>query len=126
MSVFTSTYALVLDELIVATVRASNANGPSAASPANVAGATAKSVPTTAPALSRGAATSDTQVVLTWTGLTVDADTGSSAIINYKLYYDNGDGAATTFSLLGSTGGATSFTQNSGAGGIVAGVTYRY
>jgi fibronectin type 3 domain-containing protein len=126
MSVFTSTYALVLDELIVATVKANNANGASAASTANVAGATAKSVPTTAPALSRGAATSDTQVVLTWTGLSVAADTGSSAITNYKLYYDNGDGAATTFSLLGSTGGATSFTQNAGAGGISAGVTYRY
>lgn len=110
MSVFTATYGLPLDTLIEVRVAANNANGMSAFSPINVAGATAKSVPTTAPALSRGAATSDTQVVLTWTGLAANADTGSSAITNYKLYYDNGDGAATTFTLLGSTGGATTFT----------------
>lgn len=78
MSVFTSgPYSLVLNELIVAQVIAINANGPSAASPVNVAGATAMSVPTTAPALVRDASTSDTQVVLTWTGLTASADTGN-------------------------------------------------
>lgn len=126
MSVFTTTYGLLLDALIEVQVAATNANGMSAYNTINVAGATAKSVPTTAPALSRGATTSDTQVVLTWTDLTLAADTGSSVITNYKVYFDNGDGAATTFTLLGSTGGATTFTQNSGAGGIVAGTVYRY
>lgn len=111
MSVFTgATYGLLLNELIVAKVIAINANGPSAASPVNVAGATAKSVPVNAPTIVRGAGTSDTQVVLTWTGLTLDADTGASPITNYKLYFDNGVSSATTFTFLGSTGGATSFT----------------
>jgi hypothetical protein len=78
MSVFTSSpYNLVLNELIVAEVIAINANGPSAASPPNVAGATAMSVPATAPTLAKDASTSDTQVVLTWTGLTASADTGN-------------------------------------------------
>lgn len=126
MSVFTTTYGLLLDALIEVKVAATNANGMSAYNTVNVAGATAKSVPTTAPALSRGVTTSDTQVVLTWTDLTLTADTGSSAITNYKVYYDIGDAAATTFTLLGSTGGATTFTQNTGAGGIVAGTVYRY
>lgn len=76
MSVFTTTYGLPLDALIEVKVAAINANGMGAYNTVNVAGATAKSVPTTAPALSRGAATSDTQVVLTWTGLAASADTG--------------------------------------------------
>ena len=59
MSVFTTTYSLALNELIIAEVIAINANGASAASPANSAGATVMSVPTTAPALARGSATSD-------------------------------------------------------------------
>lgn len=82
MSVFTSTYGLPLNTLIEVQVAAINANGASAYSPVNVAGATAKSVPTTAPALSRGPTTSDTQVVLTWTALSANADTG-------KFYYLN-------------------------------------
>ncbi len=78
MSVFTSSpYNLILNELIVAQVIAINGNGPSAASAPNVAGATAMSVPTTAPALVRSATTSDTQLVLTWTGLTAVTDTGN-------------------------------------------------
>ena len=79
MSVLTSApYNLVLDDLIVARVIAINSIGESTPSTANVdaAGAHAKSAPTTAPALGRGVTTSDTQVVLTWTGLTANADTG--------------------------------------------------
>jgi hypothetical protein len=82
MSVFTTTYGLLLDDLIEVQVAAINANGMSDYNTINVAGATAKSVPTTAPALSRGAATSDTQVVLTWTGLTATADTGKSCFLD--------------------------------------------
>jgi hypothetical protein len=79
MSVFTNApYGLPLDALIEVQVAAINANGMSAYSTVNVAGATAKSVPTTAPTLSRGAGTSDTQVVLTWTGLSASSDTGKS------------------------------------------------
>jgi hypothetical protein len=126
MSVFETTYALPINTLIEVRVAAINGLGTSDWNALNIVGATAKRVPTTAPTLSATGATSDTQVVLTWTGLSVDADTGASPITNYKLYYDNGDGAATTFTLLGSTGGATTFTQNSGAGGITGGTVYRY
>ena len=62
MSVFTtSPFTLALDALIVVQVAPINANGQASSySPINSAGATVKSVPTTAPTLSRGAGTSDT------------------------------------------------------------------
>lgn len=128
MSVFTtSPFMLGLDALIVVQVAPINANGQATTfSPINSAGARVKGVPTTAPTLTRGAGTSDAQVVLTWTALTGDGATGFSAVTNYKLFYDNGVSGATTFTFLGSTGGATSFTQDAGAGGITPGTVYRY
>lgn len=75
-----SPYSLTYGTLVQATVQAQNAIGWSTASTANAAGATIQTVPIATPTLARGSSTSTGSIHITWNALSVDSDTGGSAI----------------------------------------------
>lgn len=77
--------ALVYNSLVFVQVSAYNINGWSVASVRNTVGARVKVVPTRMNDVTRGSLTSETQIELTWSPITIDADTGGSQIISYNV-----------------------------------------
>jgi hypothetical protein len=91
MAKFTATpLSLSLSDLIVVRASAYNANGWSTVSTPNTSGAKVRTIATTMHAPVRDASSSDTQIVLTWSTLTGDADTGGATILSYGLEWDAG------------------------------------
>lgn len=82
-----SPYNYVLGETIVVKVLAYNAEGWSAASSATTAGtAVLQTIPTTMTTLSRGSSTTGSQIEVTWTALSTDAQKGGAvSILSYHL-----------------------------------------
>lgn len=88
MGVFTvPPYSLSPNAAILATVEALNGVGYSPVSTDNTVYGTVKVAPTTSPVLANGASTSNTQVQLDWSELTVLANVGYSAVTSYNIYY---------------------------------------
>jgi hypothetical protein len=58
----------------------------------------------------RGSATSASQIQILWTALTTATETGSSTILSYNLYWDNGLGGDPTIQVTDSL--VTSFIIN--------------
>jgi hypothetical protein len=58
----------------------------------------------------RGSATSASQIQILWTALTTAAETGSSTILSYNLYWDNGLGGDPAIQVTDSL--VTSFIIN--------------
>jgi len=117
-------FALVLNDPVLAKVRAHNLLGWSAAySPPTVAGGTIKTEPAAPPtAPTEGAATDDTQVQVEWAALTGD-DAGQEPITLYAVYWDAG-GTTWPLLVLQSAGSFTfSFTQSAG---VEPGGAYRF
>lgn len=86
-----STFGLAEGDLIVAVVESLNTIGYSASSPENTAGALVQVEPGAPPsAPTRGAATSDSQLVVDYAPY---SDDGGSPILAYALDIDRGDGA---------------------------------
>jgi hypothetical protein len=126
MSVFTSQpYNYVLGDVIVFRVSAYNANGWSDPSEENTSGATAKTTPAAMNAPVRDASSSESQIVVTWTALSGDAETGGASILSYILEWDEGSGGADWEVLTGHTVKtlSTSFTISSG---LVPGTAYLF
>jgi hypothetical protein len=74
----------------------------------------------------RGSRTDDTRVEITWTEITLAAETGGSAITSYNLQWNSGDGSEDFVDLVGqeySEYTSTSYLLNSG---VVAGTTYKF
>jgi hypothetical protein len=63
-----------------------------------------------------GAATSETQVELTWSALTTDAETGGATILSYNVEWDAGAADGNWVSLIGygADSSATTYTVTSG------------
>jgi hypothetical protein len=117
-------FSLVLNDQVLAKVRAHNLLGWSTAySPPTVAGGTIKTEPRQPPtAPAEGSATDDTQIQVDWAALTGD-DTGRDPVTLYAVYWDAG-GATWPLLTLQSTGAFTfSFIQTSG---ITPGAAYRF
>jgi hypothetical protein len=95
MTVFTtSPFSLAIGDLIVATVEALNAKGYAAPSPENTSGASAETLPTVGPSAYRGAATSTSQLEVTWDAVAGSPDDGGAAVTDYYVYWDAGTGAS--------------------------------
>lgn len=114
-------------DLIVAVVSAVNSKGVGPASEANSVGELAQlppAAPTTAP--TRGAGTSDGQLDVGWAFLTLDSETGGSAVVSYALDVD--DGAGGSFNeIVGGSPTTNPYTLNSKivTTAIASGATYR-
>jgi len=122
MSVFTDPpYSYTLGNVIAFRVSAQNANGWGDTSTPNTAGAEGKTIPATMNAPTRGSGTSESQIVVDWDTLTLDADTGGSDILSYNLQWYT----TTWEDLVGypSDSLLTSFTITSG---LTAGTSYDF
>lgn len=119
-----SDYGYVRGQLVTFRARAQNDDGWGDYSNVNSAGATVMTVPTTMGALSEGAATSSTQVEVTWSALTTTEQTGASPITSYQLEWDNNSGGSTWTDIAGvsSPYTSTSFVKT----GVTAGATYQF
>jgi len=118
-------YSLItIGTLVEVKVQAMNGNGWSTLSSANTVGATIETEPTTMNAPQRGGLTSQTQIEVTWSALSIANDKGGSAITitSYHLQMFDG-GSWTTLVGLSPQSTATSFTVSSG---IVAGTSYQF
>ena len=86
MATFTAApFNLARGVLIRARGSARNSNGWSTVSDTNTIGATVRTPPTFMNPPARDPASSDTQIVLTWTGIATQADTGGSPVLSYGL-----------------------------------------
>jgi hypothetical protein len=122
MSVLTaSPFSLVVGANIVARVEALNAIGYSAPSVDNTVIATVRSPPTVAPTLSRDSSTSETQTVLSWTGITTSPSNGGSAVTSYTVYKDAQVNPANVVCTV-----AAPATTCSPSHAFAAGTTYSY
>jgi hypothetical protein len=81
-------------------------------------------VPQAMGAPSEGAATSSTQIQVTWSALTTTVDIGGTAITSYQLDWDEGT-PGTWAPLVGASSDdtSTSFVQTAG---VVAGSSYQF
>jgi hypothetical protein len=86
-------YSLLLQDLVVARVRASNELGAGAYSPDNTVGALIETEPAAMASPTRGSGTGPASIELQWALLTSPAD-GHSAVTTYELYWDAGAGSA--------------------------------
>ena len=96
-------FSLLRSELVRARARAFNPNGWSIESGTNAAGATVRTPPTFMYPPIRDPASSDSQVVLTWSPLTAEADTGGAIILSYGLEWDAGSEGVSWTALAGFT-----------------------
>lgn len=101
-------YALVLNDPVLAKVRAYNLIGwgDYSAATAGFGAGTITTEPAAPPtAIAEGANTDDEQLHITWTALTGD-DAGQETITSYEVRWDTGDGGSTwtllTFQMTGS------------------------
>ncbi len=99
MSTLTTTYGLLFGEIVVVRITATNVNGDSVPSIPNVSGASIKQKPVIMSQPERGALTSQTQISVTWTALTSNADIGNSAILSYNLEWDANTNQGTWYHL---------------------------
>lgn len=96
-----SDFNLIYDTLIQARVYAINSKGTGSASATLTSGAQVRTVPT-APAIPfRGDFTDEVMIQVNWTALSTAAETGNSAILSYRLYWDN-QGGTTSYYLMDS------------------------
>lgn len=110
-------YGYTVNTLVKVYVSAHNSYGYGSASSVNTAGARVRTVPIAPATPTVGSTATDTQVLISWTGLTYGVDTGLAAITSYSLYSDNADGSGdfdeiatgliTSYLATGLTGGAT-------------------
>lgn len=93
-------YELILQDLVVARVRAYNERGWGSWSVDNAAGALIETEPSQMASPTRGSATGTDRLELEWT-LLVSPDDGYSAVTTYALYWDAGTVGSTWTSLVG-------------------------
>jgi FtsP/CotA-like multicopper oxidase with cupredoxin domain len=119
MSTLTSaTYAYAFDDLVVVRAKATNSHGSAVDySDDNTLGAKIRTVPIIITTLAVSSY-SDSQITLTWTGLTAP-DNGNSAVLNYMIESDYG--TTTTYTPVITTS-STSYTFTP----TVGGTTYRF
>ena len=128
MNTFTlASFNLVIDDLIVARVKATSSIGPATGySPINTSGVTVRTIPLKPPtAPSEGSSSNDSQIEIVITAVT-GTNTGSSTILSYEIYWDGGSSVAswTSLTTITATGDLTqSYTQTTG---ITVGETYQY
>lgn len=121
-------------DLVVARVAAVNAIAVGDASPVNSVGAKIQTLPAAPSGLASGAGTSATQIELSWTALTTEAEiggvVGEVSITSYHVEWDAGASAGPWAELAGLSSAytATTFTTSPGdpAQVLTAGQTYRF
>lgn len=126
MSAFiVSPFSLVQGDLISVRASALNSNGWGPVSATNTEGAYVMTAPTGMNDPVRDPDSSDSQIIVEWDPLTVEADTGGATVVSYGLEWDAGTDGATWSELAGHTVAtlATSFTVTSG---LVAGEGYLF
>ena len=82
-------------------------------------------------AVTRDSTTSPTQVVVSWTALSLASDTGSLPILSYQLEFDQGSGeptgSASWQSLVGNPSPSLLLKYSvNGSGVVTSGTTYRF
>lgn len=109
-------FSLERGELVLVRARAYNFNGWSVYSPTNTDGARVKTPPTFMYPPVRDPSSSDSQIVLTWSTLTSEADSGGAQILSYGLEWDSGSDGASWAGLAGYTVRSltTTFTVSTG------------
>ena len=95
-------FNLLQGDIVVAIVRGVNANGEGAYSEPNVSGAVIQDSPGQMSSPVRGAATTESQIQLSWAELEFGLSTGGAVIDSYNLKWDSGDG--TWVDLIGQDG----------------------
>jgi len=96
-------FSLERGDLVQARARAYNSNGWSVESATNTDGARVRTPPTFMHPPVRDPTSSDSQIVLTWSTLTAEEDTGGAAILSYGLEWDAGTAGASWSALAGFT-----------------------
>jgi hypothetical protein len=119
-----SPYSLSLGDSVQAKVRAYNERGWSSYSSSG-SGATVQTIPGTMSAPTRGSATSETQIEVSWTALTSSTQTGGATILSYNLQWDAGTNQATWYNLIGSTTAST-VTTLTVTSQVTAATTYNF
>jgi hypothetical protein len=121
-------YALVLNDEVIAKIRAYNLIGWSEYSPptATGGGGTITTEPGTPPnPVAEGANTDDTQLHITWQALTGD-DAGQEAITMYEVQWDDGTGGDSWVPLVIEVTGAFTYTFTADSShNIGSGVVYQ-
>jgi hypothetical protein len=88
MEKFTTTYAYILNDLLVATVQATNIEGSSVVSAENTSGILTRTIPSPPPnGPTEATGTTDTQLVVNWESYSGDLS-GQSPITHYELFWD--------------------------------------
>lgn len=120
-----SPYSLTYGTDIKAKVSATNAVGTSGTSGQSTSFTQLETVPVTMGAVSSGSSTDDTQIEVSWSALSTDADTGGSAITSYQIQWDSGTAGVTYTTLQGLSpySTLTSYTVNSG---LTGGQDYKF
>jgi len=118
-----STYSYAVGDLFIARARAYNDDGWGERSSANTGGATIMTVPVTMGSPVEDAATSSTQVVLTWADLATTVDIGGTAITSYEVSWDAGTGSSwATLRGFSPPDTSTTYTTTS----VTAGAAYQF
>lgn len=118
-------YNLVLQQLVVARVRAINSRGPGSYSPDNTVGALIQTEPSAMAAPTRGAATTASAIQAMWSAVTSPQD-GYSAVTSYELYWDAGAGSAAPWQALAGVASNYLLTSYLVTTSITAGAQYRF
>lgn len=122
-----SAFGLVLNDYVVAKVRAKNAIDWSAyTQSSSSSGAQIKTVPL-APSttVGRGAATDETQIEMTWSAVSGTTNTGGETITQYEVYWDYGSSGA-NYVLLYTDSSPFQYTYTQVTTGITSGTTYKF
>jgi hypothetical protein len=122
---YAAPFSLALADPIYVRVSAYNVNGWSPTSTPSSGATTVRTTPTRMNAPVRDAASSDSQIIVTWTALTAAADTGGAPISSYRLFWDDGSGGTAWYPLLGHTS-ATLETEFTVTTALVGGQAYLF
>jgi hypothetical protein len=122
MATIRSTLSLSVDSLIQVKIRAKNERGYGDYSQLNVAGAYVENIPSQVSTPTFDITTStDTQITLTWTGLTGANKGGSSVTLTrYEIWWTSVSSSNTFTLLTTTTSSTTSYTKT----GLTPGITY--
>eukprot|EP00347_Sterkiella_histriomuscorum_P011727 403371340 len=93
-------FNLTWNTLIQVRVAAINSKGTGPYSALIISGARVRTIPQAPSYPLRGIDTTDYQIQATWTALVAGQQTGSSDILSYELYWDNGNQASATIEVI--------------------------
>ena len=92
METLLTTYGLTFDDIVYVRVSAANYMGQGAWSQANSGGARIRVIPGKISPVVKDEASTATSLVLNWSSLVTDTETGNSEILAYNVWWDSNSG----------------------------------